>query len=196
MFQPAKQSLFRNSRKSNYNSGQANYDKPRASPENKGKEYSFIEERRKLVGAVLNNSSQEESKGSKFWWLLIDWDVAASHWLGCCWTKRKIFLRAGVCKVSSKEWYMRESSLFIASYLHFELGFHDLISYHQQVISKLENIHTINSMQQHMNQSELYMTWWRALRSIKLRGGNKVANKLIKKDPMCRIKKQKQKKII
>lgn len=81
--------------KSNYNSGQANYDKPRASPENKGKEYSFIEERRKLVGAVLNNNSQEENKGSKFWWLLIDWDVAASHWLGCCWAKRKIFLRAG-----------------------------------------------------------------------------------------------------
>lgn len=114
--------------------------------------------------------------------------MAASHRLGHCWGKRKVFLLlAGVCKVSFNEQHMCESTLFIASQLQF-----GLISHNQQVINKLENIHTMKFyVSVNMCELQLNTIWWKEYQNHKVEGGNEVANKLIQKDPINRVQKQK-----
>lgn len=120
----------------NCDSGHANNGEPYTSPENKGEVSSFIKERRNWEGLVwVKVYWKNESSG--LWWLLIGWVVAVSHWLGCCWARRKLSLfllryrkwvfPAGICRVSPVEWYMCQSSSFWASWLLIEWGFPLLI---------------------------------------------------------------------
>lgn len=64
--------------------GHANYGNLEASPENKGGDCCFIEERRKFGKVVLHKCSLEENEFEV---------VVASHWLkvraASCWAKRK-----------------------------------------------------------------------------------------------------------
>lgn len=90
---------------------------------------------------------------------------------------------------------MCESSLFIASRLHFRLDFRYLNSHHQQVISKLENTHTMKfHAAVNLNQSELLYNMMKEYKDHKGAEKKEVANKLIQKDLIYRVQKQNRKK--